>query len=151
MLTDGHGPPIEAVNCSPISTYGTRFMELCFGEQWFGWDLVTAKVAFPLLCTDFLCAYGLLVLLSTTDDYLQLLAEFPVLTQPTFSSSTAKHGLLHIATTGPTVYAQAQCLDPAKLTIARAEFANMEPLCILRRSDSPWASPVHIVPKPGGG
>jgi len=52
---------MEAANSSPIRTYGTRFMEPCFGDQWFGWDFVTAKVAFPLLGVDFLCAYGLLV------------------------------------------------------------------------------------------
>jgi len=27
----------------------------------------------------------------------------------------------------------------------------MERLGIIRRSDSPWASPLHIVPKPNGG
>jgi len=55
MLTDGHGPPLEAANSSSICTHGTRFV-----EQGFGWDFVTAKVAFPLIDADFLCAYGLL-------------------------------------------------------------------------------------------
>ena len=61
MVTDGHGPPMEAANGSPILTYGTRYIELCFGGHRFGWDFVTAKVSVPLLGADFLCAHGLLV------------------------------------------------------------------------------------------
>lgn len=38
-----------------------------------------------------------------------------------------------------------------KLAVAKAEFANMEKLGIVRRSNSPWASPLHIVPKADGG
>lgn len=182
ILTDGFGPPLEAANGSSIRTYGTRHVELCFGGQRFTWDFITAKVAVPLLGADFLCAYGLLVdvkncrlidattfcsysctlsgldsarlssVLSPLDDFLRLLAEFPALTQPTFSSTAAKHGVEHhIATTGPPVYTRARRLDPAKLAIARAEFNNMERLGIVRRSSSPWASPLHMVPKPGGG
>ena len=182
ILADGFGPPLEAANGSPIRTYGTRHVALCFGGQRFSWDFITAKVAVPLLGADFLCAYGLLVdvknrrlidattfssytcalsgldsirlssVLSQADEFHRLLAEFPVLTQPTFSSSTAKHGVEHhIATNGPPVYARARRLDPAKLAIARAEFDSMERLGIIRRSSSPWASPLHMVPKPAGG
>ena len=91
-------------------------------------------------------------MLSALDDFHRLLAGFPALTQPTFSASAVKHGVEHhLATTGPPVYARAMRLDPTKLAVAKAEFANMERLGIVRRSDSPWASPLHIVPKPGGG
>lgn len=61
ILGDGHGPPMAAANGSPICTYGTRYVRLCFDGQMFGWDFVTAKVTFPILGADFLCAYGLLV------------------------------------------------------------------------------------------
>lgn len=61
ILANGVGPPLEAANGSPIRTYGTRHIELCFGGQRFTWDFITAKVAVPLLGADFLCAYGLLV------------------------------------------------------------------------------------------
>ena len=35
--------------------------------------------------------------------------------------------------------------------MAKAEFANMENLGIVRQSNSSWASPLHMVPKPNGG
>ena len=125
MVTDSHGPPMEAANGTPIRTYGIRYNELCFGGHRFGWDFVTAKVAVPLLGADFLCAHGLLVdvknrrlidavtfcsytctlsgadslrlssMLSPSDDFHRLLAGFPALTQPTFSVSAVKHGVEH--------------------------------------------------------
>ncbi|RJG15673.1 RNA-directed DNA polymerase [Alcanivorax profundi] len=77
---------------------------------------------------------------------------FPDITTPTFSSAVAKHGVEHyITTVGPPVYARARRLDSAKLTIAREEFATMEHLGIVRRSNSPWASPLHMVTKTDGG
>ena len=178
----GHGPALEAANGSPIRTFGTRTVNLCFGGQRFGWDFVTAEVSTPLLGADFLCANGLLVdvmnrrlisaetfsslacelsgsgttklsgALSPSDVFSPLLAEFPELTEPTFSAAATKHGVEHhIATTGPPVYARARRLDSAKLAVARSEFDTLERLGIVRRSDSPWASPLHIVSKPGGG
>ena len=41
-------------------------------------------------------------------------------------------------------------MDGDKLSTARAEFQKMEDLGIIRRSDSPWASPLHVVPKSDG-
>jgi len=182
ILTGGQAPPpLEAANGTPIRTFGTRCLELSFMGQCFSWDFVTAKIAIRLLVVDFQCAYGLLVdvkghrlmnavtfssypctlsgagstgltSMLTADEFLQLLAKFPDLTQPTFSSSTVRHGVEHhLSTTGPPVHARVRRLDPAKLTIAKAEFENMEHLGIIRRSNSPWASPLHIAPKPGGG
>ena len=91
-------------------------------------------------------------MLPASDDFHRLLAGFPALIQPTFSASAVKHGVEHhLATTGPPVYARARRLDPTKLAVAKAEFANMERVGIVRRSDSPWASLLHIFPKPGGG
>ncbi|KAJ8389881.1 hypothetical protein AAFF_G00113500 [Aldrovandia affinis] len=182
IMSGEHGPQLATADGSPIHSYGVRSVELCFGGQRFIWDFVVASIAFPLLGADFLCAHGLLVdmknnclvdaqtftsfactrgeavysglssLLSEEDQYLRLLAEFPDLTQPTFSAPTVKHGVEHhIDTKGPPVYARARRLDPAKLAVAKAEFAHMEQVGIIRRSDSPWASPLHIVAKPGGG
>jgi len=115
--------------------------------------LVDALTFSSFACVRGKAAYaGLSNSLSEGDRYQCLLSEFPSLTQPTFSAATTKHGVEHhINTKGPPVYARARRLNPDRLAVAKAEFANMERLGIIRRSDSPWASPLHIVPKPGGG
>ena len=38
-----------------------------------------------------------------------------------------------------------------KLAIAKREFAEMEKMGIIRKSNSPWSSPLHIVAKQNGG
>lgn len=48
------------------------------------------------------------------------------------------------------MFARARRLDPAKLSVAREEFAAMERLGIVQRSNSAWASPLHMVPKSDG-
>lgn len=60
-LSGSHGPPMQAANNSPICTFGSRRLTMCFQGQRFNWDFVIAKVAFPILGADFLCAHGLLV------------------------------------------------------------------------------------------
>lgn len=81
-----------------------------------------------------------------------LLAKFPGITTPNFKCSTTKHGIEHfISTRGPPVYARARRLSPDKLLIAKTEFQKMECMGIIRRSSSPWASPLHMVPKSKGG
>ena len=115
--------------------------------------LVDALTFSSLVCILGKAAYdGLSGSLSGADTFLRLLAEFPDLTLPTFSALTIKHGMEHHVTTeGPPVYARARRLNPSKLAVARAEFSTMERLGIVRQSDSPWASPLHVVPKPNGG
>ena len=82
----------------------------------------------------------------------RLLKDRPVLTTPSFRSEQPAHGVqLHIPTTGPPLYARARRLAPDKLEAARQEFKLMENLGIIQRSKSPWASPLHIVPKKDGG
>ncbi len=44
----------------------------------------------------------------------------------------------------------ARQLDPDKHRIAEEEFLAMEKAGIIRRSNSPWASPLHLVPKKDG-
>jgi hypothetical protein len=48
---------------------------------------------------------------------------------------------------GRPVFAKARRLDPDKLRKAEAEFRELEATGIIRRSGSPWSSPLHMVRK----
>jgi hypothetical protein len=56
----------------------------------------------------------------------------------------------HIVTRGPPVAARFQRLDAEKLAAAKMEFLQLEKEGIVRHSDSPWASLLHMVWKPDG-
>nr|XP_057908117.1 uncharacterized protein LOC131104680 [Doryrhamphus excisus] len=177
----GGGPLLSAANGSSIDTFGTRSVTVCFHGREFEWDFVIASITVPIIGADFLCANGLLVdvanrrlidavsfatfpcktgglgpltqanFLTSGDVFQRLLAEFPALITPSFSTADTLHGVEHfIPTRGPPVFARARRLDAAKLATAKEEFAMMERLGIVRRSKSPWASPLHMVPKADG-
>ena len=174
------GSPLQAANGSSIQTYGTRTLPLHFAPGKYRWDFVVADVNRPLLGADFLRSNSLLVDLQgkrlvdattynsvplqpsnfpaphldavsvSTNRYDRLLAEFPGITVPNFQAPN-KHGVEHYITTkGPPVHDRARRLPPNKLAAAKAEFASMEAMGIIRRSSSPWASPLHMVPKASG-
>ena len=89
---------------------------------------------------------------NSSSDFEGLLTDRPALLRPTFSDVSLAHGVQHyIPTVGPPVHARARRLSPEKLEIARREFAQMEQMGIIRRSSSPWSSPLHVAPKAGGG
>ena len=48
------------------------------------------------------------------------------------------------------VFARPRRLDPEKHLIAEEEFLALEKAGIIRGSNSPWASPLHLVPKKDG-
>ena len=56
----------------------------------------------------------------------------------------------HIKMTGPPIAARFRRLDVEKLAAAKAEFLQLEKDRIVRRSDSPWSSPLHMVRKADG-
>lgn len=106
----------------------------------------------PLHLTTSACNPQLHATTVHTDKYSKLLAEFPEVTTPNFVQPTNKHGVEHhIDTKGPPIHCRARRLPPVKLNAAKAEFRRMAEMGIIRRSSSPWASPLHMVPKSGGG
>ena len=81
----------------------------------------------------------------------RLLAAFPSIQAADLSHHRPLHGVEHvIETTGQPVFAHPRRLDPDKLKVAEAEFKALEEAGIVRRSTSPWASPLHMVPKKDG-
>lgn len=59
---------------------------------------------------------------------------------------TTPHNVEHeILTKGPPVFAKARRLSPEKLACAKAEFDYMMKKGICRPSNSPWASPLHLL------
>jgi hypothetical protein len=56
----------------------------------------------------------------------------------------------HLLTAGCPVTARFRRLDPEKLAAAKASFAKMERQGVVRRSDSCWSSPLHMVKKDDG-
>ena len=173
-------PSLVAANGTEIPTYGKRTLQLSFGpghaiSQVF-W---IAGVKRPILGANFFIQQGLIIDLAQCrlvdkatgkihrgrgasspaisglrtppqGPYQSLLHEFPDLLVQSFSGQVKHLVKHHIETTGPPLHARARRLDSAKLAAARAEFQKMEDLGIIRRSNSPWASPLHVVPKPDG-
>ena len=78
----------------------------------------------------------------------KLFAEFPEVTVPNFKINHPKHAVRHtIETRGQPVREKARPLPPQKLAAARANFAEMAAVGIVRRSNGPWSSPLHVVTK----
>ena len=82
----------------------------------------------------------------------QLLAKYPTIIRSETLTPAPSHGVEHHIDTGGhrPVFAKPRRLAPEKLKIAEAEFKKLEQAGIIRRSNSAWASPLHMVPKKDG-
>lgn len=85
--------------------------------------------------------------------YIELLREFPDITRPPGTHRVINHGTVHYirTTPGPPVHCTPRRLDPEKLKIAKQEFNDMMKTGTARPSESPWSSPLHLVPKKDDG
>jgi len=80
-----------------------------------------------------------------------LLAEFPSVVGDGSDTPRPLHGIQHtVETKGRPLFAKSRRLDPDKLRTAEKEFRALEKAGIVRRSNSGWSSPLHMVPKPDG-
>ena len=81
-----------------------------------------------------------------------LLEEFPGLTKPRGSHREIWHNTMHhIRTTpSPPVACRPRCLATDRLAVAKAEFDAMLPDGTARRTEDPWSSTFHLVPKHPG-
>jgi hypothetical protein len=85
-------------------------------------------------------------------DVSTLLHQFPSInSSPSTSWPQPSHTITRaIHTSCPPLSAKARRLSPSQLAVAKATFQELECLGIVSCSDSPWASPLHMVPKPNG-
>jgi hypothetical protein len=76
----------------------------------------------------------------------ELLTAFPKIVGDGDARPQPRHGVEHvIETTGQPLHAKVRRLAPDKLRAAEAEFRALEAAGIIRRSDSAWVSPLHMV------
>ena len=115
--------------------------------------LIEADTYSSILCAaTHVFVHQLATISPVSNQYRMVLLGYQEIIQPTFSSDTVLHGVQHYITTSAIpVHAKARRLAPDKLAIAKTEFLEMEKMGIIRNSNSSWASPLHIVPKPNGG
>ena len=87
-----------------------------------------------------------------TSCYHELLREFGEITRPDGTMREVKHATQHFirTTPGPSVSCKPRRLAPDKHKIAEREFGFMLQQGIIRPSQSPWSSPLHMVPKKDG-
>jgi hypothetical protein len=85
-------------------------------------------------------------------DVKTLLQKFPSILRTGDVRPTPNHGVEHHIHTGshPPVFAKSRRFDTEKLQIAKAEFKRLKSAGIVRRSKSPWAFLLHMVPKKDG-
>lgn len=83
--------------------------------------------------------------------WVDIIAEFPSVTRESPVPSKFTHTTVHtLDTTGPPLFARPRRLPPHQYNIAKKEFEFMRQKGICRPSDSPWASPLLLVPKKDG-
>jgi len=173
------GPRLEGADGQVIRSWLTSDTCVSFGGSSFSFPFLHAAVTRPILGADFLAAHGLLVdpankrvlvaetllplgrsggrggmvaaLTDADPSVRRLLSSFPRIQHLDLRSHLPLHGVEHtIEVMGRPVFSKARRLDPVKLKIAEAEFRSLEAAGIVRRSKSPWAAPLHMVPKPDG-
>lgn len=85
-------------------------------------------------------------------DYMDILNQYQDLLRPTGTLDPTKHQTEHhIKTTGQPAFSRPRRLAPDRLKFAKKAFDDMLRDGVIRPSDSPYSSPLHLVAKPGKG
>lgn len=172
------GFELSAANDSNIKTYGYLTSTVNIGlQRAFTWRYTVADVSTPIIGSDFLAAFNILVdcaqrriIDSTTNISApceqacikqpsiraivseiknNILADYPELTRPAGTPRKVQHNTMHFikTTEGPPIASRPRRLKPDRFRIAKSEFEAMVTEGTARRSESPWSSPLHMVPK----
>ena len=113
--------------------------------------LVHKPTGTQIQCATRVVANFTVHIIDPSSTYSAITAKFPRVTGLEQDSIRKEHGVFHfITTTGPPLSQRARRLSPEKLRVAKTQFDEMLAQGIVRPSKSPWASPIHLVPKKGG-
>lgn len=83
--------------------------------------------------------------------FYDVIQKYPDITRPVSFKDTPKHSVVHhIETSGPPVHSRPRPLPPDRYAKVKEEFRIMQEMGICRPSNSPWSSPLHVVPKKDG-
>lgn len=97
------------------------------------------------------CAVATLNTNVCSQDIYDLLVKYGITQNQQLSVTNIKHSTKHfIVTQGPPVHCKPRRLSPQQLLVAQKEFDFMLKMGICRPSQSPWSSPLHLVPKNNG-
>ena len=81
-----------------------------------------------------------------------LFSQYPsVFEVDNFHRPTRHQTLHHIRTVGPPVCSKVRCLSPEELDVLKSELQKLLDLGVIELTESPYASPVHLVPKKNPG
>lgn len=169
---------LRAANGTTIDTYGERYLAIDLGMgKNFPWIFVVADVNESIIGADFLAiavnfrdkkiidqsenlksrakitleSYCHEIVEPHNEVYTQIINEFPDLLAKIPKLTEIKHNAkLYIRTNSPPIYTRPRRMGPVARQAAEKEFLQMLQDGIIRPSDSPWASPLHIVPKKSG-
>ena len=87
-------------------------------------------------------------MIDSTLTYHHILADYPRVKEPQLPTDREAYGIFHhIQTKGSSVASRPRRPLPDKLRTAKAEFAYLVQLGICQPSNSPWVTPLHLVPK----
>ena len=174
--TKGVTSRLLAANGTEIPTFGCTKRWLSLGSRPFLWTFTLARVETPILGADFLDHFSLSLNvrdLTLTDPQgrtiklhrMELERKMATIEVAQFcfeniarkfkikeTTFDQKHGTHHhIETTQErSIYAVPRPLDKEKLFEAKKVFKEMMEKGVIRRSNSPWASPLHMVKKSNG-
>lgn len=172
---------LYAANGTEIRTYGEKRLTINLGlRRQFTWNFIAADIETPLIGSDFLKYYNLLIdvkgnrlidqhtkletssvmassqsciitTYKTDDPFSGILKQFKDITvMPPIRASTKTPVTHHIVTNGPPVYCRPRRLSTEMLKAAHDEFRYLMEQGICRPSKSNWPSPLHMVKKSNG-
>ena len=174
------GGSLRAANGSNIQTYGEKLLTLNIGlRRDFTFVFIVADVQYPIIGADFLSKFKINVdihnrtltdaetsvsvqidtlisdqpniYVTENGPHLEILNKFPSLTSNDDSIPVIKHQFQHrIITNGKPPCVRPRKLNPKMLKVVKETITKMLDEKIIRPSSSPYASPVHLVPKNQG-